>query len=204
MRASGVVVSGLSCSIACGIFPDGTQSCVPRINKQIVIYWAIREVPHFNGKWYLESKFWTVDVLIPIEMMLLPGKAKEYTLPCVHIYTQIHSLPSDTTFQSTIPQPSEESPPYPDQLVIPQARPPSLRKSSLSLGLWPALWVFMTSCLPSPPGTPTSLLHLMTLALNCLGGRCKRDHYWLWFKVLILVIVNSHLHIGCTCIWPIN
>ena len=81
---------------------------------------------------------------------------------------------------------------------------PPCVKSSLSLGLWPPLWAFMTSCPPSPPGTPTSLLHLMTLALNCLGGRSKRDHYWLWFKVLILVIVNSRLHIGCTCIWPIN
>ena len=60
-------------------------------------------------------------------------------------------------------------PPYPGQLVIPQARPPSLRKSSLSLGLWPPLWAFMTSCPPSPPWTPTSLLHLVTLALNCLG-----------------------------------
>ena len=95
-------------------------------------------------------------------------------------------------------------PPYPGQLVIPQARPPSLRKSSLSLGLWPPLWAFMTSCPPSPPWTPTSLLHLVTLALNCLGERSWRDHYWLWFKVLILVIVNSRLHIGYTCIWPIN
>ena len=182
----------------------GDWTCAPRIDRQIVIYWATEEVPRFNGKWYLESKIWTVDVLIPIEMLLLPGKPKEYTLPCVHLYTQIHALPSDITFQTTSPQPSEESPLYPGQLVIPQARPPSLRKSSLSLGLWPPLWAFLTSCPPSPPWTATSLLHLVTLALNCLGERSQRDHYWLWFKVLILVIVNSRLHIGCTCIWPIN
>lgn len=66
-----------------------------------------------NGKWYLESKIWAVDVLIPIEMLLLPAKAKEYMLRCVptHTRTQIHSLPSDTMCQAAMPQPSEESPP---------------------------------------------------------------------------------------------
>lgn len=171
----------------------GDQTCVPRIGRQILSYWATREVPHFNGKRYLESKIWTVDVLIPTEMLLLPGKAKEYTLACVHTYMQRHSLPSDTTCQATIPQPSEEPAPYPGQLVTPQAGPPSLNESSLSLGLWVSLWVSLASCLPSPPWTPTSLLHLMPLALSRLGGRSKRDHRRLWFKVLILVVLVSDL-----------
>ena len=65
---------------------------------------------HFNGKWYLESKIWAVDVLIPIEMLLLPGRAKEYMFLCKHTHTQIHSLPSDTICQAATPQHSEEFP----------------------------------------------------------------------------------------------
>lgn len=181
----------------------GDQTCVPRIGRQILSYWATREVPHFNGKRYLESKIWTVDVLIPIEMLLLPSKTKEYTLACVHVHMQRHSLPSDPTCQATIPQPSEESAPYPGQPVTPQAGPPSLNESSLSLGLCPLLWVSLASSPPSPLWTPTSLLHLMPLALNPLGERSKREHHRLWFQVLILVI-NSSLHIECTRIWPIR
>ena len=44
MKGLVVVAHGLSCSLACGIFPDEGSNCVPRIGRQILNYWTTREV----------------------------------------------------------------------------------------------------------------------------------------------------------------
>ena len=52
-RASVVVVHGLSCSAACGIFPDQGSNCVPCIGRQIRNHCATKAVPiyiYFNYK----------------------------------------------------------------------------------------------------------------------------------------------------------
>ena len=45
-----VAVPGLSCSVACGIFPDEASNPVPCIDRQIVNCWITREVLGFPDK----------------------------------------------------------------------------------------------------------------------------------------------------------
>ena len=48
MGASVVVVHGLSCPAACGIFPDQGSNRCPLHCKQILNHWTTREVPIFT------------------------------------------------------------------------------------------------------------------------------------------------------------
>ena len=46
VQASVVVVHGLGCSAACGIFPDqGLNWCVSSTGRQILNHWTTREAP---------------------------------------------------------------------------------------------------------------------------------------------------------------
>jgi len=49
VRASVVVVHGLSCPAAYGIFPDQGLNHVPCVGRQILTHCTIREVP---GEWF--------------------------------------------------------------------------------------------------------------------------------------------------------
>ena len=48
MQASVVVVHGLSCSMARGIFPDQGQTDIPCITGQILNHWTTMEVPNLG------------------------------------------------------------------------------------------------------------------------------------------------------------
>ena len=50
MQASVVVVHGLSCSMARGIFPDQGQTDIPCITGQILNHWTTMEVPNLTNE----------------------------------------------------------------------------------------------------------------------------------------------------------
>ena len=55
-----VVAHGLSCSTACGIFPDRARTHVPCIGRQILNHCATREVPwwlFWRGKYHASGLF---------------------------------------------------------------------------------------------------------------------------------------------------
>ena len=43
-----VVALGLSCSVACGIFPDQRSTCLSYVDRGILYHWANRETPHYH------------------------------------------------------------------------------------------------------------------------------------------------------------
>lgn len=131
---------------------------------------------HFNGKWHLESKIWAPDVLIPFEMLVLPGRAKIHVSLCMRTHTHMGTPPRGCTLSLWCYMPVCHSPtvwgisPCTDRMVTPRVMSPSLGLSSSSLGLWSPALGHHGSCPPSPT-TDSFLtqLYLMTLGLNCLG-----------------------------------
>lgn len=141
------------------------------------------------GKWYLESKILALDVPIPIEMLLLPGRAKDYKFTHTHTHTAYPLIPHARLL---FPKPLK-SPSFPWQAVTSQDRPPSLGMSSHHLGA-DLLWATVNSDL--------ALLHPPdSRAESFRKGKERRPPLALVEKTYL---VNNPLHIGSTCVSPIK